>query len=392
MGNNGTVLERPPAQSVRLNIGGGDTDLPGFACHDIRDGNSALALEYLDNSVDEIRASHVLEHLSFADAQRALREWSRVLKPGARLRVAVPDFSKINPSDPLWRFYLMGGQIHEHDFHRSCWRRSDLETEMSAAGFSGIREWEDDGIDTASNPVSLRLEGVKATESQSQQITIRAVCSMPRIGWNDAWACFQSSFRPFGIPVVTFTGAYWGQCIQNCLEDAIHDGIDWVFTLDYDTLFTARDVDALLGHMGRNPQIDAIAALQCRRHADFPLLTLAGHKRQCEMDGTPLPVETAHFGLTLIRMESLKDLPKPWFISQPSKSGSWRDDDRVDDDIYFWNQWHKHGRTIYVAPDVRVGHLELMVSIFDEHLKPQRMQINEWNEKHGYRRKKGATK
>jgi predicted SAM-dependent methyltransferase len=44
-----------------------------------------------DNSVDEILAEHLLEHLTFYQANRALAEWYRVLRPGARLTLEVPD-------------------------------------------------------------------------------------------------------------------------------------------------------------------------------------------------------------------------------------------------------------------------------------------------------------
>ena len=33
----------------------------------------------------------------------------------------------------------------------------------------------------------------------------------------------------------------------------------------------------------------------------------------------------------------------------------------VDDDIYFWRQWEKAGKTLYNANRVVVGHLELMI-------------------------------
>ena len=47
-------------------------------------------------SVLEIYASHVLEHLSYVEAlPRALKEWHRVLAPGGRAMISVPDFEVI---------------------------------------------------------------------------------------------------------------------------------------------------------------------------------------------------------------------------------------------------------------------------------------------------------
>ena len=45
-----------------------------------------------DNSVDLIYASHVLEYFDRTEVIAVLKEWHRVLKPGATLRLAVPDF------------------------------------------------------------------------------------------------------------------------------------------------------------------------------------------------------------------------------------------------------------------------------------------------------------
>jgi len=44
-----------------------------------------------DASVDYIYARHMLEHLSFRDARRALDEWRRVLMDGGIVHVVVPD-------------------------------------------------------------------------------------------------------------------------------------------------------------------------------------------------------------------------------------------------------------------------------------------------------------
>jgi predicted SAM-dependent methyltransferase len=44
-----------------------------------------------DESVDEILAEHLLEHLTFYEAQRALAEWYRVLIRGGVLTIEVPD-------------------------------------------------------------------------------------------------------------------------------------------------------------------------------------------------------------------------------------------------------------------------------------------------------------
>lgn len=51
-----------------------------------------IKLPYADNTVDEIRAFHIIEHFDWFQGQRTLEEWFRVLKPGGRLWLETPDF------------------------------------------------------------------------------------------------------------------------------------------------------------------------------------------------------------------------------------------------------------------------------------------------------------
>lgn len=51
---------------IRLNIGAGKTQIPGYTPLDIKDGVDAGKLPYANESVDEVYASHVLEHIPHA--------------------------------------------------------------------------------------------------------------------------------------------------------------------------------------------------------------------------------------------------------------------------------------------------------------------------------------
>ena len=366
---------------IRLNIGAGATVIPGFTAIDRRFGTEAYPLSYPDNSVEEIRCVHMLEHLSFREVPVALEEWKRVLRPGGRLRIAVPDFAKISTvtaTDPSWRFYLMGGQTDDDDYHKSAFDEPLLRQYLDNAGIVGVRRWESPNTDCAADPISLNLEGFKAgpREPESLTIKIKAVMSIPRIGWNDASQAIECMLRPFGINCVRFNGVFWGQCMQRAFQECLDDGVDWILTLDYETMPTAEHLNTLLHDMGTHPEIDALAALQMRRGQDFPLLTRGG-ETVTEVKDEPLKVHTAHFGLTLIRTDALKTLPKPWFFAKPDAAGDWGDD-RLDDDIWFWHQWRLAGKTIYVSPNARIGHLELMVSEFDEDMQPHHIPIGDW--------------
>lgn len=126
-------------------------------------------------SVDEIYASHVLEHLShIEELPRALREWHRVLRPGGRAMISVPDFELIcqmfsDPSrDPNERYFLMrvafGGQQDPHDFHRVGLTEEFLDAFLRRAGFDRTETVEQFGLFTdtstqqvAGVPISLNM-------------------------------------------------------------------------------------------------------------------------------------------------------------------------------------------------------------------------------------------
>jgi SAM-dependent methyltransferase len=86
---------------IRLNIGADRTQISGFLSVDFNEAvhpdvlAEATALPFEDDTVDEIYASHVLEHLTWHEGMKALKEWYRVLKPGGQLTVAVPDITQI---------------------------------------------------------------------------------------------------------------------------------------------------------------------------------------------------------------------------------------------------------------------------------------------------------
>ena len=379
-------------QAVKLNIGAGDTQIPGFTSIDRKFGDEAYPLKYATNSVDEIRASHVLEHFSFGEAVTALEDWVRVLKPGGRLRVAVPDIDKcLNSGDKNRVFYLMGGQTDENDFHKSAYDKNRLRETLQQVGLTDVHEWESDGLDTSGHPVSLNLEGVKPVTTIPQigdahpdnlsDVKIAAYMTLPRYEAVASRSIAETALRKLGIGLATSQGVFWGQCMQRMFNDAIRQGVDWILSIDSDSLFNTQHVSDLFDAFGQHPEADAMAALQCRRGKPFPLLTLGHHKEKALSGLDPFLVTTAHFGLTLIRVDALKTVEKPWFYSQPDEDGEYGDN-RLDDDIWFWHQWRLAGKSIYVAPSVSIGHLEETVAVFDEDLQPKHEYIAEWREKH----------
>jgi len=233
--------------------------------------------------------------------------------------------------------------------------------------------------------------------------------SLPRYGANTARGLIERACSSFGIPLNAVTGAYWGQILQNAIE-LFEDEVDWVLTFDYDTCTTPQQLSEFFHTFGSHPEIDAMASLQCRRNQQTPLLSIQGETR-AEVDianPQPLQVSTANFGMTLLRMENLRKVPKPWFWSIPSLKGGWNErreskgdvhpavaavwrllpeicgdgDLNIDADIWFWRVWCEAGNTVYVDPKTRVGHAEEVVTEYDEAMEPQILYAHQWRERH----------
>jgi predicted SAM-dependent methyltransferase len=372
---------------LKFNLGAGNKPLPGYNNRDIKTGHPCYPLEHFNDEVaDEVRASHLLEHLSFREANEAMIEWFRVLKPGGVIKIAVPDVQKaLAATDGKHLFYLMGGQTDEHDFHRSAYDADRLEAMLTQAGFENVTEWISEDNDSSRHPVSLNRMATKPLVSKrTATVKVGAYCTHPRYEAVAARNVIDGALKTLGINLHCSQGVFWGQCMQRMFQDAVDKKLDWILSIDSDSLFTGEHVRHLMDIFAQHPEIDALAALQCRRGSPFPLLTTGNHNPgdTVKVDGSPIKVTTAHFGLTLFRVEKLQTLPKPWFRSEPGKGGDW-DDDRLDDDIYFWHVWRQAGLNIHVAPTCSIGHLEEMCAMFDSNMQPKHVYMHEWRRENG---------
>lgn len=199
-------------------------------------------------------------------------------------------------------------------------------------------------------------------------IRIVAVMSCPRVGWTDTFGCVNETFLPLGIGVVKHSSVFWGQGLTELLEDAVKYGIDYAITVDYDSIFTRRDVLTLISLMTEHPDVDAIVPVQVRREDNSSMFTIRGDDGELlrEVKGElflkPLTgITTGHFGLTIIRTASLEKLMKPWFLAIPDGEGRWGAG-HIDEDIYFWLNAEVAGWKVYLANEVRIGHLQNVVT------------------------------
>ena len=136
---------------------------------------------FADASVEDIYASHVLEHLAYsAEVVPALTACHRILLPGGRLLIAVPNMDTVcrlmlHPESTLQvKFHLMrilfGGQRDEWDYHRTGFTPDLLASFLGEAGFEDVRQVDRFGLfdDTSKLkigdiPVSLNVIAAKAS-------------------------------------------------------------------------------------------------------------------------------------------------------------------------------------------------------------------------------------
>lgn len=354
---------------IKLDLGAGEVSPPGFIPIGRDHGTEVYPLRYPDESVDCIRASHVLEHFPFRALQTVVNDWVRCLKKGGKLQIAVPDFAKLAQGylegEMLpFESYVMGGQSDGNDFHKAMFDRDRLRGVLAGANLVLIQPWTSELDDCAAYPISLNLQARKPHVSE---LRICGCMSVPRLGFMDNFFSAIEACVETRVKLRMNGGAFWGQSLTKVLERVIReDDPDLILTIDYDSIFKPRHLARLIETMMLYPEIDALAPIQSSRHVPTALFTVrapegsnAPRILRAELAGDTMPVSTAHFGLTLLRTSKLKALPKPWFHSVPSPTGEWNDES-VDEDINFWRKWEAAGNTLHLANRIAIGHAELM--------------------------------
>lgn len=120
-------------EELKLNLGCGYRKYPGFINIDgcsycdpdrVIDLDDGLG-EFEDNSVDEIRAEHILEHVN--DLEFVLKEMFRVSKPGAAWNIYVPHYS-----------YGFAHPFHKRGFSRFAFSFFNLDPKQTYCGEIGV--------------------------------------------------------------------------------------------------------------------------------------------------------------------------------------------------------------------------------------------------------------
>lgn len=137
---------------LKLNLGSGNKKIEGYTNVDL-DGNADINADVCDipiedETVSEILAIHILEHLERWLAPKALKEWFRLLKPGGLLIIELPDLIKccenliagVRKEDSIYGLYGDPTMQNPLMCHRWAYSNEELSSMLKEVGFVNIEE------------------------------------------------------------------------------------------------------------------------------------------------------------------------------------------------------------------------------------------------------------
>ena len=143
---------KSPAEPLLLHLGCGDRHLQGYINVDWRKTRATdltgdiRRLPYGDNSVSIIECYHVFEHIPRHDIEPMVREWQRVLVPGGKLVIELPDFDEnvrlYLEGDEFQLHYIFGRQRFPGDAHYFGYNFARLQRVLTEAGFANCERLE----------------------------------------------------------------------------------------------------------------------------------------------------------------------------------------------------------------------------------------------------------
>lgn len=334
--------------------------IDGYTPLDIKGGVEAGKLPYGDETVDEIYASHVLEHIPHARTALVLQEWRRVLKSGGVVRIAVPDFDKLREQDydssegVFAPHVLMGGHTDSDDIHHNVFTYKRLADYLQRLGFEDVREFQPFAEDCSKHPMSLNVEAFKRAYAKPRDPRVCIGMTAGRLGFFDQFQCLNKIVAETGWEVLTNQSAFWEKGISLVIEDAIQKGYDYILFTDFDGLYTKDDAIELVNRLHESDAA-VMYAVQMSRHDHKPLC----FEPELDYSTKQTVKKFAHFGLTAVRLEVFKKLPQPWFENIPGPDGSWRSNPHSDADISFWRRLITTGHKVVQCNDIVIGHMEI---------------------------------
>lgn len=157
---NGLINCKKYNKDIKLNLGSGGIEYSGYLSVDLYDKRAHVTmdiskLDFEDNSVSEIMAIHVFEHLNPYKTIDILKDWLRVLKPGGKLVMEMPDIEQLCKNfvtaDYWGKFGILNavyGSVNTTDSgdpsditspHLFGWWPESLNNHLVSAGYTNIK-------------------------------------------------------------------------------------------------------------------------------------------------------------------------------------------------------------------------------------------------------------
>jgi len=154
---------------MKLNIGCGKRIKKGYTNVDIRKTHPDVIvgdirkLPFPENSVEEIFANDVYEHVPFAESFELLKHWVSILKPGGSLVIQTPNtvglakmLLNAETPDQIQAAIrkTFGGQDYKFNFHYTAGHPILMEHFLREAGIKGK-------IDITSKGTNMKVTAIK---------------------------------------------------------------------------------------------------------------------------------------------------------------------------------------------------------------------------------------
>ncbi len=189
-------IDRSTRPARHLEIGPGAHPLPDYESLDWGAGSQAdhharwgaERLPFDDDTFDDVFASHVLEHVPWNRTQAALTEVLRILKPGGRFEVWVPDFEYIvdcyrkHVCGDAWRrensegnpMKWVNGRVFTYgpgpeNWHHACFDAAYLRQCLAQAGFTELERMAKRRQGVSHGPIDLGVTGFKPVVRGSER-------------------------------------------------------------------------------------------------------------------------------------------------------------------------------------------------------------------------------
>jgi predicted SAM-dependent methyltransferase len=145
---------------IRLHLGCGDQYFDGWINTDnyvfrVADAKlDAMKIPLEDDSVDELWASHIIEHFNFYEGFDVLKEWYRVMKVNSKLSLETPDFlgacKLFVEGDERLRINLYGHFFampwEKGNTHKFLYTETQLRWTLDRVGFRNTRRVQPDSV------------------------------------------------------------------------------------------------------------------------------------------------------------------------------------------------------------------------------------------------------